>query len=79
MFSFSVLQGMKKIVHVYEKSDILSEILCHKEEKDFKLFLKIVASEKKVGKFHDATKQFFSHFTRFSGYEEYALWPSGKS
>ena len=79
MFSLPVSQGLKKIDDLYEQSDIISEILRHKEEKDFKLFLKIIASEKKVGKFYDATKQFFSHFTEFfPGYEEYALWPNGK-
>ena len=78
MFSLPVSQGLKKIDDLYEQSDIISDILLHKEEKDFRLFLKIVSSEKKVGKFHDATKQFFSHFTEFPGYEEYAFWPNGK-
>ena len=77
MFSLPVYQGLKRMDNVYEKSDIMVEILNHKEEKDFKIFLKIVASET-VGKFYDATKQFFSLFTNFPGYENYALWPNGK-
>ena len=75
--SLSVSQGLRRIDDIYQKSDIMLDVLHHKEEKDFKLFLKIVGTET-IGKFHDATKHFFSHFTEFPGYEAYALWPNGK-
>lgn len=74
-----IAQGLRAIDDEYEKSNIVTQIFQGRKEKDFKTFLKIVAAENPAGEFHDATKQFFSNFTMFPGYEEYAAWPNGKS
>ena len=72
-------QGLREIRDTYDKSDIVTGILQGRSEKDFKTFLKIVAKEKADSKFRDATKVFFSGFTMFPGYEQYATWPKGKN
>ena len=72
-------QSLRAIDDEYEKSNIVIGVMQGRQEKDFKTFLKIIAAENPDGKFHDATKQFFSGFTMFSGYEQYATWPNGKS
>ena len=70
--------GLRGVDDEYEKSGIVTGILQGRSEKDFKTFLKIIAKEKKGSKFYDATKMFFSAFTMFPGYEQYATWPDGK-
>ena len=72
-------QGLRGVRDTYEKSNIVTGILQGRSEKDFKTFLKIVAKEKAGSKFHDKTKEFFSGFTMFPGYEQYATWPNGKN
>ena len=59
-------------------SIVLTGMLQGGREKYFKAFLNILAKEKKDSKFYDATKEFFSGFTMFPGYEEYAAWSNGK-
>ena len=61
----------------YEKSNLVIGILQGRNEKDFKGFLKIIAKEKTDSKFYESTKMFFSAFTMFAGYEQYATWPNG--
>ena len=70
--------GLRGVNDECEKSSILTGILQGRKEKDFKTFLKIIAKEKTDSKFYDATKMFFSTFTMFPGYEQYATWPNGK-
>ena len=77
ILSLPVAQGLKEVDDAYEKSRVVAGILHQLGEREFKLFLRIVAAEN-TDKFHDATKQFFSRFTEFPGYEEYAMWPNGK-
>ena len=72
-------QKLKDVNDEYEKSNIVINIMQGRQENDFKTFLNIVAAEKPDGKFYDTTKQFFSGFTMFPGYEQYATWPNGKS
>ena len=69
---------LREINDEYEKSIVLTGMLQGGREKDFKAFLNILAKEKKDSKFYDATKEFFSGFTMFPGYEEYAAWSNGK-
>ena len=70
--------GLKGVNDEYEKSSIITGILQGRKEKDFKTFLKIIAKERAGSKFFEATKMFFSVFTMFPGYEQYATWPNGK-
>ena len=70
--------GLRGVNDEYEKSSIVTGILQGRKEKDFKTFLKIIAKEKAGSKFYEATKMFFSAFTMFPGYEQYATWPNGK-
>jgi len=72
-------QQLRGMDDEYDKSYIVIGIMQGSNEKDFKTFLKIIAAEKPGSKFHDATKEFFSGFSQFPGYEEYAAWPNGKS
>ena len=74
-----IAEGLRGVNDEYEKSNIVISILHGRDEEVFKTFLKITAKEKKGSKFYDATKIFFSGFTMFPGYEQYATWPdSGK-
>ena len=72
-------KNLRAIDDEYEKSNIVIGVMQGRKEKDFKTFLKIVAAENPGGKFHEGTKQFFSGFAMFPGYEQYATWPNGKS
>ena len=68
ILSFPVGVGLKTIHDSYEKSRIVSEILHGKGEREFKIFLRIVALEEESSKYFYATKQFFSRFIIFPGY-----------
>ena len=72
-------QGLRGVHDTYEKSYIVAGILQKKSEKEFETFLNILAKEEEGSKFYDATKAFFSGFTMFPGYEQYATWPKGKN
>ena len=78
--SSATVQKVKGIPDEFEKSNIVIGIMQGKQkEKDFKTFLKIIAAEKPDSKFYDATREFFSGFWQFPGYDEYATWPDGES
>ena len=72
-------QELRKMRDEYDKSSIVTGIMQGRKEKDFKTFLKIIAAEKHDSKFYDATREFFSGFWQFPGYDEYATWPDGES
>ena len=72
-----IAMGLRGVNDEYEKSNLVTGILHGRNEKDFKRFLKIIAKEKTDSKFYEATKTFFSAFTMFAGYEQYATWPNG--
>ena len=73
-------QKIKGISDEYEKSNIVISIMQGRwKERDFKTFLKIIAAEKPGSKFYGATREFFSGFWQFPGYEQYATCPNGKS
>lgn len=78
IFTSQMANSLRSVDDEYEKSNIVTGVLQGKNEKDFKTFLRIVASEKKGSKFYNGTKMFFSGFTKFSGYDQYATWPDGK-
>ena len=65
---------LKNVEDEFEKSNIVVQVLQGKKEKEFKTFLKIVALEERDSKFYEATEMFFSGFTKFRGYEQYASW-----
>ena len=71
-------QELRKMRDEYDKSSIVTGIMQGRKEKDFKTFLKIIAAEKPDSKFYDATREFFSGFWQFPGYDEYATWPHGE-
>ena len=72
-------QELRKIDDEFDKSNIVTGMMQGRKEKDFKTFLKIIAAEKPGSKFYDATREFFSGFWQFQGYDKYANWPNGKS
>ena len=78
IISSPTAMGLRGVTDEYEKSGIVTGILQGRNEKDFKTFIKIIAKEEKGSKFYEATKMFFSAFTMFPGYEQYATWPDGK-
>ena len=79
IFTSTTAQGLKGINDTYEKSKVFTSILHGlRNEKDFMTFLRIIAKEKTDSEFYDATKTFFSGFTTFPGYEQYATWPNSK-
>ena len=79
VFTSTTAQGLKGINDTYEKSRVFTSILHGlRSEKDFMTLLRIIAKEKADSEFYDATKAFFSGFTKFPGYEQYATWPNGK-
>lgn len=67
-----------KNIAVYHKCSVINEALQGKGTREFKSFLTIVAAEANDSKYYTATKEFFSSFVSYAGYEEYATWPHGK-